>query len=258
MFHKLFRKMGMILCTIGAVLLLCPYLVGFYLDYEKDKVIESFDVSVNQESGKISDSEKKTIEMSREKDALYMKMKAYNERIYGEKQSGIKNSASFEILPEELESIGDEPVGYVEIPSIDVKLPLYIGTTEEHLAKGAAILSNTSMPVGGENTNCVIAAHRGYYSSKYFKDIEQVKKGDTVLVTNLWETRSYTVTGFDIINPQDEKKIRIQEGRELVTLLTCHPYQSNGKFRYLVFCEPESTEKTCVYMKQILKIYPLS
>ena len=92
------------------------------------------------------------------------------------------------------------------------------------------------------NTNAVIAGHRGRNGYKYFQDIEALEVGDEVYITTLWDTLTYSVTEIKIIEPGDIDSIKIQQGRDLVTLLTCHPYASGGKYRYLVFCE--RTEET--------------
>ena len=109
------------------------------------------------------------------------------------------------------------------------------------MAKGAAVLSQTSMPIGGESTNCVIAGHRGYRGSPYFRNIQRLQVGSAVYVTNPWETLEYTVTGFDIIQPSDLDAILIQPGKDMVTLLTCHPYASRGEYRYVVYCQRADT-----------------
>ena len=105
------------------------------------------------------------------------------------------------------------------------------------MADGAANLSQTSLPIGGENTNSVIAGHRGYGGASYFRYIDKLQIGDTVTVTNLWEELTYRVSEIKIIYPNEVEEILIQPGRELLTLLTCHPYASGGKQRYLVICE---------------------
>ena len=105
------------------------------------------------------------------------------------------------------------------------------------MAHGAAILSQTSMPIGGENTNCVIAGHRGYQGIPYFREIEKLQLGDHIYITNPWETLTYEVTEFKIIDPDASDQILIQDGKDMVTLLTCHPYRSHGKYRYVVYCE---------------------
>lgn len=235
------------LILFGIYLAVGPYVRDYLFTLKTRQIIDNFENNfaedVRPESGTAVDTINLEEESQcKEKDVLYKNMLAYNQRIFEEGQSEITDRESFNSLPEELELIGEHPVGYVEIPSISVKLPLYVGATTENMGYGAAVLSNTSMPIGGENTNCVIAGHRGYYSSKYFKDIEEVAPGDSIFITNPWETLSYTVTGFDIIDPNDADKIRIKAGKDLVTLLTCHPYMSGGRYRYIVYCEPSDSD----------------
>ena len=83
----------------------------------------------------------------------------------------------------------------------------------------------------------MIAGHRGWNGAYYFRYVPDLRKGDVVTLQNLWETLSYQVVETKIIAPSDVDAIRIQEGRELLTLLTCHPYASGGKQRFLVICE---------------------
>lgn len=98
-------------------------------------------------------------------------------------------------------------------------------------------MKDTSLPVGGEDTNCVIAGHRGYNRSKtFFKDIEYLSAGDRIYIKNSWEELVYEVEKIDIVTPNDVDAVKIRPGKDMVTLLTCHPYGSNGKYRYLVYC----------------------
>ena len=101
----------------------------------------------------------------------------------------------------------------------------------------AAVLGNTSAPIGGDNTKCVIAGHRGWRGADYFRHIDKLAVGDTVRLTNLWETLTYTVADIQIIQPHQIERIKIQSNRDLLTLLTCHPYASGGRQRYVVYCE---------------------
>ena len=87
------------------------------------------------------------------------------------------------------------------------------------------------------NTNCVLAGHRGYNGAAYFRYITDLEIGDTVTITNLWETLIYSVVDTEIIDPTDIQKTLIQEDHERLTLLTCHPYASGGRQRYVVYCE---------------------
>ena len=134
----------------------------------------------------------------------------------------------------------DEVFGVISIPAMDLNMPILLGATEKKLAEGAAHLSQTSLPIGGNNTNCVIAGHRGYNGASYFRYIEKLRIGDCVSITNLWETLEYRVVQIKIIYPNEVEEILIQEDRDLLTLLTCHPYASGGKQRYLVICEREN------------------
>ncbi len=111
------------------------------------------------------------------------------------------------------------------------------GITYQHLADGVAHLSQTSLPVGGTNTNCVLAGHCGWKGASYFRYITELKPGDEVILTTLWGQMRYCVTETKVIAPYDVNQIHIQENRELLTLLTCHPYASGGRQRYLVFCD---------------------
>ena len=166
-------------------------------------------------------------------------MQAYNQRIWEEKQEGLCAPWSYQQPSFTLGDYGleDEVFGVISIPSLELELPLYLGATYQHMADGAAHLSQTSLPIGGNNTNCVIAGHRGWGGAAYFRYITDLLPGDEVIITNLWGDMTYTVTDTQIIAPNDVDQILIQEGRDMITLLTCHPYASGGKQRYLVFCE---------------------
>ena len=154
-------------------------------------------------------------------------------------QSGLDSVDSYEAPGLNLEDYGmeaDDAVGYVEIPAMDVTLPLYLGASRAHMNDGATVLGQTSMPIGGNSTNCVIAAHRGWNGTAMFRDVELLQEGDLVYLTNLWETLTYQVTGISIIWPDEVEAVAIQPGQDMVTLLTCHPYIV-GTYRYLVYCQ---------------------
>ena len=121
-------------------------------------------------------------------------------------------------------------------------LSLYLGATELNLAAGAAQLSQTSIPIGGINTNSVIAGHRGWHGASYFRYITDLEYGDEIIITNLWGELTYKVVDTDIIAPNEVEKVLIHPGKDMITLLTCHPYASGGKQRYLVFCERTNYE----------------
>lgn len=180
----------------------------------------------------------------REHEALWEDMLEYNRRIWEEKQAGLCDPWSYQQPSFTLGEYGleEEVFGVISIPALDLEMPLYLGATSAHMAKGAAHLSQTSLPIGGMNTNCVIAGHRGYNGAAYFRYVTELKPGDEVIITNLWETMTYVVTDTQIIKPNEVDQILIQEGRDMITLLTCHPYASGGKQRFLVFCDRVTEE----------------
>lgn len=172
-------------------------------------------------------------------------MEAYNEEIYHEAQAGLCDAWAYQEPSFDLTEYGieDGVIGVISIPRLDIEMPIYLGATYDNMAKGAAHLSQTSLPIGGENTNCVIAGHRGWNGADYFRYIDRLEPGDTVTITNLWETLTYTVSEIKIIDPNDVDEILILDGRDMLTLLTCHPYGSGGKYRYVIYCNNTTKEE---------------
>lgn len=170
---------------------------------------------------------------------LLADLQGYNQRIYTERQAGLADAAACEEPAVLLRDYGveDEIIGVLEIPTLELVMPVYLGASDSHLAAGVAVLGNTSAPIGGVNTNCVIAGHRGWHGSDYFRHIDRLQAGDMVTITNLWETLTYAVVDMKIIQPDQVDKIKIQPGRDLLTLITCHPYASGGRQRLVVYCE---------------------
>ena len=170
---------------------------------------------------------------------LLAALREYNQRIHAEKQSGLVDLEACETPAADLTACGveDEIIGVLEIPAMELTMPVYLGASDAHLAAGAAVLGNTSAPIGGDNTNSVIAGHRGWRGADYFRHIDRLAVGDEVRITNLWETLIYAVTDIEIIQPHEIEKIKILQDRDLLTLVTCHPYASGGRQRYLVYCE---------------------
>lgn len=127
-------------------------------------------------------------------------------------------------------------MGTIEIPSIHVRLPVYHGESEDVLKKGAAHLEQTSFPIGGMNTRSCISAHSGFPSQKFFDDIDELVAGDDIIVTVYDRKLTYKVCGKEVIEPDDNAKLRVEKGRELLTLITCYPYGINSH-RLLVNAE---------------------
>ena len=134
-----------------------------------------------------------------------------------------------------LQGLGDGLVGSIDIPAMNCELPLYLGASEDHMAKGATVVAGSSAPLGQTSSNCVIAGHRGYGAAAMFRDIEKLSVGDKVFVHTLWDDLVYTVAGTKVIDPTDTAAVGVQTGRDMVTLVTCHPYGYNTH-RYVVEC----------------------
>ena len=243
---KVIVSFGMVLVfLIGFAFCAFPIIQNIVSEYQLAQSVQGFYEQLATSVPKINgvteatDAAVQETTVPREHEALWEEMLAYNRQIWKEKQSGLCDSWSYQQPAFTLGDYGleDEVFGVISIPAIDLEMPLYLGATSSRLTKGAAQLSQTSLPIGGMNTNCVIAGHRGFNGAIYFRYVTDLKPGDEVIITNLWETLTYTVTETQVILPNEVDQILIQEGRDMITLLTCHPYASGGKQRYLVMCE---------------------
>lgn len=121
----------------------------------------------------------------------------------------------------------DGLIGYIDIPKINVYLPIYHGTDSKVLAKGAGHLQNTSLPVGGESTHSVISAHSAYPCETFFDYLTDMQVGDEFYICILDRTLKYQVDQIEVILPEEVNSLRIVKGEDLVTLLTCTPYSVN-------------------------------
>lgn len=228
----------------GGMVSLYPFIHGFHVDRSFEQTAEEFlsRVEITPATDPTAEPMEPTEPEETEPKAypeLWDAMTAYNAAIYAEGQSGLSGPSAYETPSFDLTDYGleDEIFGVISIPALELEMPLYLGATYQHMADGAAHLSQTSIPIGGNNTNAVIAGHRGWRGASYFRYITELQVGDEVIITNLWETLTYRVAETQIIWPYEVDQILIQENRDLITLLTCHPYASGGKQRYLVICE---------------------
>ena len=224
--RKLVRIIAIILFIVGLGFFAYPIVLREAFDIQVNKAIYQFE----------------QLKTTNDDNLLYTELRRamfeYNEKLYLSGQSGLIDQLSYE-KPDFLLSdygIDSDILGYITIPAIDIKLPIYNGASTENMAKGAAYLAHTSLPVGGENTNCVIAAHTRYKSIYMFKRITELNVGDKIYITNFWETLVYQVVETKVIDPNDSQNIYIKANRSLITLSTCHPYPDNYQ-RYLVYAE---------------------
>ncbi len=154
---------------------------------------------------------------------------------------------------------GNGIMGYIEIPSISVSLPIYHGTEESVLQIAVGHLEWTSLPVGGDGSHCVLSGHRGLPSARLFTDIDQLVVGDEFLLQILDETLTYEVDQILIVEPQDTDALQIVEGKDYCTLVTCTPYGINTH-RLLVRghrVETQEASRTVRVTADAIQIEPL-
>lgn len=169
---------------------------------------------------------------------LYQELRRRNQELYENHQSSLTDPFSYEQPTIDLSAYGvpDNTIGYLTIPRMDLVVPILLGANTGNMRLGAVHLTETSYPIGGENTNCILAAHRGMSTKAMFREIERMEIGDLIYIENFRETLTYRVVELRVIEPTDIDQLLIQEGRDLITLVTCHPYRHNYQ-RYVVFCE---------------------
>lgn len=214
---------GVAVFLAGAALFMWPTVEASVSQEEADAVIR--EAAAENEAVASEDS------------AAYEYLRAYNERV----RSGelvVNDPWGIGSDAEELASVGlaDGVVGSLTVPSMDVHLPIYLGSTHENLERGATLMAGTSAPLGEESSNVVLAGHRGYLTNGLFRNIESVQVGDLLQIETPWDTLVYRAVEILVVDPDDVDSVRVQEGRDLVTLLTCHPYGTTER-RYLVVFE---------------------
>ncbi len=239
---RVFKIIACVLLIAGLAVIAYPHVQQWLYDKNARSIADEFD-EWRQELREQAETEGADGMDGQEESApylpdLYAAMQEYNLNLYENGQSGFRDAWSYQQPSFDLTEWGlaDNMVGYIDIPQMGVKLPIYLGASTANMRKGAVHLSQTSLPIGGVNANSVIAAHRGSIHGAMFRDIEALEIGDEITITNLWETMTYRVAELKVIRPNETDEVLIQEGRDLVTLITCHPYRHNYQ-RYVVYCE---------------------
>lgn len=153
----------------------------------------------------------------------------------------------------------NDMIGYLKIDRISLELPIYHGTSDEVLNKGVGHLQGSSLPVGGENTHCVMSAHRGLPSSKLFTDLDRMEIGDTFRIVILDQVLTYQVDFIKVIEPTDVDDLQIIDGGDYCTLFTCTPYGINTHRLLVRGVRIETiTEKPPLYVaNEAFRIEPL-
>ena len=152
----------------------------------------------------------------------------YNRELTKRPNSYILNDQQRERYDKLLDVGGTGIMGYVEIPSIGVTLPIYHGTDETVLQVAVGHLEWSSLPVGGKSSHCVVSGHRGLPSARLFTDLDELVEGDVFMFRVLDEVLTYEVDQILIVEPDDTDALLIQEGKDLCTLITCTPYGVNS------------------------------
>ena len=205
----------------GLSLLLYPFVANQWNNYRQKQLISNYEQVV---------SDKEAAE-GIDYDAERKKAEDYNEAllpcVLPDSFALAESSGVDPVYMNTLNIAGDEMMGSVEIPKINIKIPIYHTTEEEVLNKGAGHLEGSSLPVGGANTHAVISAHRGLPSASLFTDLDQMKVGDHFLLHVLDETLCYEVDKISVVKPEDTSALAVEDGQDLVTLLTCTPYGVN-------------------------------
>mgnify|MGYP001382535003 FL=1 len=210
-----------IIFLAGLSLLLYPFVANQWNNYRQKQLISNYEQVV---------SDKEAAE-GIDYDAERKKAEEYNEAllpcVLPDSFALAESSGVDPVYMNTLNIAGDEMMGSVEIPKINIKIPIYHTTEEDVLNKGAGHLEGSSLPVGGANTHAVISAHRGLPSASLFTDLDQMKVGDHFLLHVLDETLCYEVDKISVVKPEDTSALAVEDGQDLVTLLTCTPYGVN-------------------------------
>ena len=214
-----------ILFLIGFGILIYPTAADQWNTYRQSRLISSYEAAVEK--------------MEPEDFSLqWEKARAFNDSfsinniygdIFGSEEQELTDTAYWQVL----NVGGDGVMGYLSIPKIHVRLSIYHGVEEEVLQTGVGHLNGTKLPIGGEGTHSVLAAHRGLPSARLFTDIDQLEKGDLFYIHMLDQVLAYQVDQIlDMVDKDDtavlEEALQIQEGKDLVTLFTCTPYGVNS------------------------------
>ena len=208
----------LLLFAVGAGIFLYPAVSNLLAEKDQKSVIHTYQAKVEE-----LDQE--------EIDKAWKEAEEYNENLAGDPVHDPFIMGSGYVLPDNYEEVlnlnGDGVMGYVEIPKIDVYLPIYHGTSEETLKKGAGHLEMTALPIGGKNRHPVISAHRGLPSAELFTRLDEMEVGDEFYIHVLDETLAYEVDQIEVIKPEELSLLQPEEDKDLATLLTCTPYAVN-------------------------------
>lgn len=215
----LLRIFSFLLAIVSILLILYPFISNYLLSLNQDSQIVFYDDAVAETGDTVIEE---MLEESR----------IYNKSLFG--NIVITDPFDPDFYPEtdyEYEALlnlnGDGIMGYVEVPVINLNLPIYHGTSQEVLVKAVGHLQNTSLPVGGKGTHAVLTGHTAYPGARLFTDIDQLVLGDIFFVYTLNQKLAYQVDQIKVVLPSDTDDLKINPDEDYVTLVTCTPYGIN-------------------------------
>ena len=200
---------------IGLSLLLYPPISNYWNSFHQSRAIAGYaDYVANMDSSIYDD--------------ILAQAHKYNESLLARRNHYLLTDEQYAEYESLLNVLGNGIMGYVEIPSLNIALPIYHGVSDAVLSIAAGHIEWTSLPVGGESTHCVLSGHRGLPSAKLFTDLDKLTEGDTFMLRVLNETLTYEVDRILIVSPDDTSELEIVEGKDYCTLITCTPYGINS------------------------------
>lgn len=212
---KMLNFILLIILLAGIAMLLYPTVSEYWNSIHQSQVIGRYEESLE------------TIDQEEYSELLEM-AEEYNQKLIdSEELTFVNGEPVSEIYQSQLEINDSGMIGSIEIPSADINLPIYLGTSESVLSVGVGHLEGSSLPIGGESTHTVLAGHRGLPSSSLFTNLDQIEIGDVFTVTVLGDVIAYEVYQITIVEPDEISDLLIEEGKELCTLITCTPYGVN-------------------------------
>lgn len=213
------KKIRVIFCVIifitGLGIASYPFISNMVAQRHASQVVKDYETNVE--------------EMDEEKiDVMKEAAKKYNEQLSNvvsvddENENNEQGESYVDLL-----NIG-ESLGYITIPKIDVNLPIYNGTSQDVLSKGVGHMEQSSYPLGGESTHCVLTGHRGLPSAVLFTDLDKLEIGDEFYLHVLDEILAYKVDQIKVVEPNESGDLEIIDGKDYCTLVTCTPYAINS------------------------------
>ena len=200
--------------VVGALIIAYPTFSDWWNSYHQTRAIASYVSAVEE-------TDQETI------DQMFAEAHAYNERLLAKPNRYVMSDAEKVEYESILDLTGTGVIGYIQISSIGVNLPVYHGVAESVLQVAIGHIEGSSLPVGGPSTHAAVSGHRGLPSARLFTDLDKLVEGDTFMLTVLDQTLTYEIDQIRIVEPQDMSDLNIVQDADFVTLITCTPYGIN-------------------------------